>query len=293
MKTSDLIPGGTSVVNVNRGQAFDVMVDRSTPWGNPYTHVQGATRAQHVVGSRSESIAWYRRWIPNQLHLLVRLHTLRGRRLGCHCWPEDCHASILADLADGPLGDPSMRAAEHLLYLAEHVARSQGPVNVACIGSRAASVSDLSFWWAVGKYIVRCGAHLRTGNAEGVDQAAAWGGNQIEPSRVSLVLPWRSYEAHRIHPGNVVEVGEAPPENLDLVRLLHPNPDALQPGDWKLHARNVDIVRTCWFVLAQPRTGPRAGGTGMGMAVARFMGIPVLDVNPPEVRDLITRIVSR
>ncbi|MDQ7802900.1 DUF4326 domain-containing protein [Amycolatopsis sp. A133] len=41
--------------------------------------------------------------MPTTVVLLALLPALRGRRLGCWCVPEPCHAQVIAELADnGP-----------------------------------------------------------------------------------------------------------------------------------------------------------------------------------------------
>jgi len=51
-------------------------------------------------GSRNEVIARYRRYLLGRSDLLTLLPGLRGRRLGCWCAPEPCHADVIAELAD-------------------------------------------------------------------------------------------------------------------------------------------------------------------------------------------------
>ena len=71
---------------------YDVRIDRKSDWGNPFfigTH-----------GDRWKVLEQYRWWIKTQPHLLARLGELKGRRLGCHCFPLACHGDVLAELAD-------------------------------------------------------------------------------------------------------------------------------------------------------------------------------------------------
>ena len=53
-----------------------------------------------IDGSREEVVARYRQYILERPDLLKLLPDLRGRRLGCWCAPEPCHAQVLAELAD-------------------------------------------------------------------------------------------------------------------------------------------------------------------------------------------------
>jgi hypothetical protein len=51
-------------------------------------------------GSRAEVLARYREYLLGRPDLLALLPDLRGRRLGCWCVPELCHAQVIAELAD-------------------------------------------------------------------------------------------------------------------------------------------------------------------------------------------------
>ncbi len=81
----------TRVVNC-RHAAYDVLIDRRTKWGNPFRI------GPH--GTRAEVIEKYRQWLPTQPHLMMALHELKGKVLGCWCDPFPCHGHVLADLAD-------------------------------------------------------------------------------------------------------------------------------------------------------------------------------------------------
>jgi hypothetical protein len=88
------------VVNL-RNSSYDVLIDRSTKWGNPFTHLKDRkTLATYVVATRAEAIAKYEEWLQTQPHLLAALPTLRGKVLGCWCAPLPCHGDVLARLAN-------------------------------------------------------------------------------------------------------------------------------------------------------------------------------------------------
>lgn len=87
----------TRVVHSGR-EPYDVYIGRPSIWGNPFKLGED--------GSREEVIDKYHRWILTQPLLLLQLHELRGKTLGCWCRPRYCHGDILAMLADGPRGDP-------------------------------------------------------------------------------------------------------------------------------------------------------------------------------------------
>lgn len=82
---------------ISRGEF--VIVDRTSKWGNPYSHMQN-TLAKFKVDTREEAIEKYKEWILTQPELLKALPELRGKTLGCWCKPLLCHGSILAEMAD-------------------------------------------------------------------------------------------------------------------------------------------------------------------------------------------------
>lgn len=51
-------------------------------------------------GTRQEVVDKYRIHLLSRPDLLALLPALRGRRLGCWCAPERCHAEVIAELAD-------------------------------------------------------------------------------------------------------------------------------------------------------------------------------------------------
>ncbi len=54
-------------------------------------------------GTREEVLAKYREHLLSRPDLLALLPDLRGKRLGCWCVPELCHAQVIAEIADhGP-----------------------------------------------------------------------------------------------------------------------------------------------------------------------------------------------
>jgi hypothetical protein len=93
----------TRVVNVKL-YVYDVLIDRSTKWGNPYTHLKGSTRARYVCSTRKQAVEMYLDWLRTQPALSALIEPeLKGKTLGCWCKPLACHGDILAAIADGRL----------------------------------------------------------------------------------------------------------------------------------------------------------------------------------------------
>ena len=98
----------TTVVNLkgHRGDPdYDDVVYVGRPMHRGGWHLAGSPLANPFHpgrdGSREEVMAKYRAYIESRPDLLALVPELRGRRLGCWCLPEPCHAEILAELADG------------------------------------------------------------------------------------------------------------------------------------------------------------------------------------------------
>lgn len=99
----------TTVVSIRSGEPYDILVDRSTPFGNPYSHwASECTTAIYKALSRFDAVRKHAEWIkaPEQAQLLSRVKKeLQGKVLGCHCTERDiqrgmCHAVTLAKIAD-------------------------------------------------------------------------------------------------------------------------------------------------------------------------------------------------
>ena len=67
-------------------------VDRATEWGNPFLLPADGDRLTVV-----ENYQWY---LDRKPSLLAKLPALKGRVLGCWCYPEMCHAEVLEEYAD-------------------------------------------------------------------------------------------------------------------------------------------------------------------------------------------------
>lgn len=68
-------------------------IDRATEWGNPF-HLPADGDRQTVVEN------YQIHYLEHKPSLLNKLDTLRGKVLGCWCYPEMCHGEVLRDYAD-------------------------------------------------------------------------------------------------------------------------------------------------------------------------------------------------
>ena len=84
----------TRVVHCKK-EKYDIMIDRSTKWGNPFPlHDQKDDNQRKIV------IDKYREWITQGKgkYLLEKLDELKGKTLGCWCYPKPCHGNVLIEL---------------------------------------------------------------------------------------------------------------------------------------------------------------------------------------------------
>jgi hypothetical protein len=82
-------PTGSTVVNMKTDE-YDVCIDRSSRWGNPFP-----IGRRH---SRSSAIKAHKNWIKTQPQLLEALLEIVNKRLGCHCKPLACHGDTLLSM---------------------------------------------------------------------------------------------------------------------------------------------------------------------------------------------------
>ena len=101
-RIAKLEKGDTIVLNMNRDHhvlkyAMDkglyVRCDRFSDWGNPF--IMG------IDGDRDEVCELFdNMYLPYKKGLLSKIKDLKGKALGCHCYPERCHCETLKAYAD-------------------------------------------------------------------------------------------------------------------------------------------------------------------------------------------------
>ncbi len=87
------------VVNMKNDDTWEICVDRTTIWGNPYSHKDG-TLAKFKTETRQESIIKFKEYLLDNPELLAKLPELQGKVLGCWCKPKSCHGDVLLELCN-------------------------------------------------------------------------------------------------------------------------------------------------------------------------------------------------
>jgi|GEM_PF-1627955 len=80
----------TKVVNLGRGDKYDVYIGRGSVFGNPY--------AIGFSGDREEVIRKFKYDFEREFLRFTRVDVLKlkGKTLGCHCKPAACHGDVIA-----------------------------------------------------------------------------------------------------------------------------------------------------------------------------------------------------
>lgn len=153
---------------------------------------------------------------------------------------------------------------------------------IACIGSRDIPPKTEGLMEQIGEYIASRGWYIASGNALGSDAAYARGANRVDPSKVILYLPWRTYNEELIVRGNRYTF-DIRPEWEDTAKEFHPAWNKLTQGVRKLMARNAGIISRADKVIAYlNHSKSSGGGTGHGWRISGSKGIPRLDLATKE-----------
>lgn len=145
------------------------------------------------------------------------------------------------------------------------------------IGSRKTPLEVQEAFRAFAKALEPYRWILRTGGAEGADQAFADGIK--DPNNVEIYIPWVGF--NNLTGTNLYLPND---ESEKIASTIHPNWGACSQGARKLHSRNVNQIlgqnlkTPSQFVLCWTLKGSGGGGTGQAIRLAKLHNIPVLDL---------------
>lgn len=134
----------------------------------------------------------------------------------------------------------------------------------AGVGSRATPLSIQTMMSIISSHLLREEMILRSGNANGADQAFAMG------CPLSMV--------------DIYTAKDATPESIDHAKQYHPNWTACSPYARRLHARNSmiilgrDLSTPVEFCICYTDNGKEIGGTGQAIRVCKEYQIPVYNM---------------
>lgn len=148
----------------------------------------------------------------------------------------------------------------------------------AGIGSRETPEDVLEFMKTLAMQFASRGAILRTGGADGADNAFLQGALEAK-GQVELYLPWPGFNGHQ----QGIVCGDDPGLQKTASQH-HPAWGALTRGGRALHTRNVAQVlgttgdQPSDLVICWTQEGSGKGGTGQAIRIAKHFNVPVFDL---------------
>jgi hypothetical protein len=178
---------------------------------------------------------------------------------------------------------------------------SQQHAAYAGIGSRETPPEILDLMRRAAAVLASKGWVLRTGMADGADQAFYCGASTH--GALELYLPWAAFEAKARIAGGAEQFILPEPTGAarELAAQFHPVWSRLPRAIRSLHSRNAhqvlgpDLASRARFVLCWTPDGSldgqgrRAGGTGQALRIAHYYAIPVFNLARPEHAERVLR----
>lgn len=81
-----------NIVHCKAGLPYDIYIGRPSAWGNPY--IIG------VDGTREEVIDKFEKYYLQNVWMQDHISELKGKVLGCWCFPLACHGDVLFKYAE-------------------------------------------------------------------------------------------------------------------------------------------------------------------------------------------------
>jgi hypothetical protein len=156
----------------------------------------------------------------------------------------------------------------------------QKPLKYAGIGPRRTPLDVCEQIVSVSRQLCEQGWVVRSGHAQGADQAWAVGHT---PDKREIYLPWARFNL----PGGLPQgfaVSPVTPQLEAVARIAHPAWDRLNQGGQKLMMRNVSIILghelddPVQFVAYWSEQRKVQGGTGNAVNLASLNGIPSFNI---------------
>jgi len=171
----------------------------------------------------------------------------------------------------------------------------------AGIGSRQTPRAVIEEMEVIGRVLGDHGWHLRSGFADGADQAFFRGALSSDRGMhaVTNYLPWAGFNtAPRFETPRFV-VPDMNTIQMEVASQFHPNWKACSPAAKQLHTRNVcqilgeDLVTPSLMVVCWTKDGLAGGGTGQALRIANGYGIPVFDLAREIDKEALAEFVDR
>lgn len=158
------------------------------------------------------------------------------------------------------------------------------------IGSRETPYEITKVMFTIAHELATHDWTLRSGHAEGADQAFERGAKQAKGA-MEIYLPWDGFEGARANHGKNTTQEYWVPSELpmyeeaeQIAAMFHPRWDLCKQGARKLHTRNVyqvvgrSLEEKSDLVICWTKDGKGGGGTGQALRIAEYLEIPIFDL---------------
>ena len=159
----------------------------------------------------------------------------------------------------------------------------------AGIGSRSTPPDICTDMTKVARHMARMGFVLRSGGAEGADEAFERGARLKE-----IFLPWKKFR------DNPSPLHSFSPDILrgamEIAQRYHPAWNRCNSGARKLHARNtfqvlgLDLNTPVEYVICWTKDGKASGGTGQALRIATALRIEIINLYHEDAIDSVWKI---
>lgn len=157
----------------------------------------------------------------------------------------------------------------------------------AGIGSRETPPEVLGWMEQLGEDLGKAGWILRSGFADGADNAFARGAERSD-GPMELYVPWQGFNGAPIDDDRIINVQQFAADvhrhMANVAEHFHPNWKACTAAARNLHTRNVpqicgaDMNTPVACVICWTPNGKSGGGTGQAIRIARSLEIPIFDL---------------
>lgn len=158
------------------------------------------------------------------------------------------------------------------------------------IGSRQTPINVCEYFTTLAYDLYLKGYILRSGHAEGADQAFEQGAPECD-----IYIPWKNFNGSNNKTHLLVYMDQ---ELRDIASKHHPAWDKCSEGAKKLHARNVHQVlgnnldSPSEFLVCWTPNGSGSGGTGQAIRIAQAYGVPIFDFGKSTTVKLFNKFIE-
>lgn len=171
----------------------------------------------------------------------------------------------------------------------------------AGIGSRETPPEVLGWMEQLGEQLGAAGWILRSGFADGADNAFARGAERSD-GPMELYVPWAGFNDAPTDDPRIINVqsfsADIHRHMFNVAQHFHPNWNACSNAAKNLHTRNVpqicgaDMNTPVTCVICWTPNGKSGGGTGQAIRIARNLEIPIFDLFNESDREALCNFIN-